>query len=212
MRLRENPTETDAAELRVPPALAALVDKAVETFDSDRAASREYLLNATILIAAQARRSPDSGAASGGAGLATWQIKRVLRYIEDNLGGLIESTQLAASARLSVSHMSRAFRTSFGVAPWQYVSQRRLHLACEKMRTTELSLAEIALACGLCDQSHLCRLFRRLLSVTPNQWRRENVDGSLARPTSAVTGTGNFRPGSVTRLPPPVATGVVTNA
>lgn len=207
MSSRENPTETGEAVFRIPPALAALIEKAVESFDLDSGACRDYLLSATILIGAQSRRRQQP-TGNGGAGLATWQIKRVLSYIEDNLDGLMEAKALAASARLSVSHMSRAFKASFGVAPWQYVSQRRLHLACEKMRTTSLSLAEIALACGLCDQSHLCRLFRRLLGVTPNQWRRENLAGSDALPGAG----GDFQPGSVTRRPLPPATVVATNA
>jgi AraC-like DNA-binding protein len=41
------------------------------------------------------------------------------------------------------------------------------------MLTTTEPLCRIALDCGLCDQSHLTRLFRRVVGTTPNAWRRE---------------------------------------
>jgi len=43
------------------------------------------------------------------------------------------------------------------------------------MRTTSEPLARIALDCGLCDQSHLTRQFRRLVGMTPRAWRREQA-------------------------------------
>jgi AraC family transcriptional regulator len=41
------------------------------------------------------------------------------------------------------------------------------------MLESDEPLAQIAIACGLCDQSHLCRMFRRVVGVTPRAWRRE---------------------------------------
>ena len=37
--------------------------------------------------------------------------------------------------------------------------------------TGQLSLAEIALACGFADQAHMSRLFRRHLDLPPARWR-----------------------------------------
>jgi AraC-like DNA-binding protein len=42
------------------------------------------------------------------------------------------------------------------------------------MRTTHEPLAQVAVACGLFDHAHFCRLFRRVVGVTPSAWRRAN--------------------------------------
>lgn len=49
---------------------------------------------------------------------------------------------------------------------------RRCELAKELLRSSPLSLAEIALACGFADQSHFTRAFARLVGMTPGAWRR----------------------------------------
>ena len=72
--------------------------------------------------------------------------------------------------------MFRAFKVSVGTAPFQYITGRRVELACLMMKTTHESLSQIAIACGLCDQSHLCRVFRRTLGMSPAVWRRVSAD------------------------------------
>jgi len=62
------------------------------------------------------------------------------------------------------------------------VAQRRVELARKLMRTTSDPLSHIAIQCGLCDQSHLCRLFRRLVGQSPHAWRRANAGGPRELP------------------------------
>jgi AraC-like DNA-binding protein len=40
------------------------------------------------------------------------------------------------------------------------------------MSTTQEPLSQIAIACGLCDQAHLCKVFRRMIGMSPSAWRR----------------------------------------
>jgi transcriptional regulator GlxA family with amidase domain len=79
---------------------------------------------------------------------------------------------LAEIARLSTGYFSRSFTRSVGVTPSSYIAERRLARAQDLMLTTADPLSQIALACGLCDQSQLTRLFRRCLGTKPNTWRR----------------------------------------
>ncbi len=110
--------------------------------------------------------------ASGG--LKAWQVDRVLAYIETHIETSLLATELAALARLSGSYFFRAFKISFGQSPHAYILSRRV--ACAKrlmMSADPPSLAEIALCCGLADQAHLSRVFRRLVGETPGAWRRK---------------------------------------
>jgi AraC family transcriptional regulator len=50
--------------------------------------------------------------------------------------------------------------------------QRRIDKAKDLLRSSDLSLNEIALACGFADQSHFTAVFTRMVGVSPGFWRR----------------------------------------
>jgi AraC-like DNA-binding protein len=122
--------------------------------------------------------SVDSGFAR--RGLAPWQKRKVDRYLRDKLEHSIGLNELASEARLSVSHFFRAFKKSFVDTPNAYVLRLRLELAQKLMLTTDDPLSQIALSCGLADQAHLSKLFRRTIHDTPNAWRRRNLTDAQA--------------------------------
>ncbi|MCK8787725.1 AraC family transcriptional regulator [Roseomonas sp. NAR14] len=106
------------------------------------------------------------------AGLAPWQQRRVQDFVEAHLHERILVVEMAARVRLSRSFFSRAFGCTFGATPHAYLMLRRLDRAMALMGGTNAPLAEVAASCGLSDQAHLSRLFRRHLAMTPREWRR----------------------------------------
>ena len=88
-------------------------------------------------------------------------------HIEAHLDRPIRNEDVAAIVRLNPSHFGRAFRNSFGEPPHEYVIRRRIERAQGLMLSTDAPLSEIALDCGLADQAHLSRLFRRLVGKLP---------------------------------------------
>jgi AraC family transcriptional regulator len=105
-------------------------------------------------------------------GLAPWQERRAQEVLSANLDGSVPLKDVARECRLSVSHFSRAFRRTIGVAPHNWLVTRRIEVAKEKLRDTRLSLSNVALACGFADQSHLTRVFTGMVGVSPGAWRR----------------------------------------
>jgi len=105
-------------------------------------------------------------------GLAAWQTKRIVTYIEANLGSKIAIRQMADLVALSESHFSRAFKQSLGSSPMAYVRLRRIERARLMMTSTSEPLMDIALACGFTDQPHLNKYFRRVVGMSPGLWRR----------------------------------------
>ena len=105
-------------------------------------------------------------------GLAPWQERRAKEILSANLDGNMPLKDVARECRLSVSHFSRAFRRTMGVAPHNWLLTRRVELAKEKLRDRELSLSDVALACGFADQSHLTRMFTGTVGISPGAWRR----------------------------------------
>ena len=104
--------------------------------------------------------------------LLSWQVRRIKAHIDAHLTESIRTEQLAALLRLSVGHFSRAFKFTFGVSARDYLTRRRIEFAQGLMLSTRESLGAIALSCGMSDQSHFTRWFRRIVGETPHQWRR----------------------------------------
>ena len=113
-------------------------------------------------------------------GLLAWQLNRVVDHIEIHLAEKIMAMDLADLANVSVGQLIRAFKISVGVPPFHYIASRRVELACTMMSTTREPLSQIAIACGLCDQAHLCKVFRRMIGISPSTWRRTMPDRDTA--------------------------------
>lgn len=119
-------------------------------------------------------------------GLAPRTMKRVILFIDSNIGTSITISTLATIAGLSKSHFYRTFATSFGVSPHTFLMQRRIERAQDLISQTDEPLAEIALSCGLSDQAHLTRLFRRFAGITPGQWRRRSAISAVPSPLAVL--------------------------
>ena len=100
------------------------------------------------------------------------KLRTVVEYIMENLDGSPRLGQMAAVARLSPSHFARRFKAATGLAPHQYVIARRVERAQHLLKSNdEVGLAEVALRVGFVDQSHFSFHFKRIVGVTPRQFR-----------------------------------------
>ncbi|WP_198381147.1 helix-turn-helix domain-containing protein [Roseomonas sp. KE2513] len=176
----------DAALHAVPGAVAAgpiaatvsqLMQDARDLLPHDRRAAALTLLRASRLLDAPVA-GPTTVAASVPVvvpgGLARWQMIRLTDYVEAHLDQPIVQKALASQIRLSSGHFARAFKQSFGRTAHTYVMERRIERAKGLMLRTSAPLCEIALACGLSDQAHFSRVFRRIAGSTPLAWRRQH--------------------------------------
>lgn len=127
-------------------------------------------------------RRPDGHQSPPTGGLAGWQLRRVIAHVESRLCRNLSTDELALVASLSPGHFCRAFKVSMGETPHAYVIRQRIRRAQWLMLETGHSLSDIASACGLTDQAHLTRLFKRLVGTTPLSWRRTWQGSALAAP------------------------------
>lgn len=156
-----------------------LMRRAIVALESDCQAARRCLNEAVALLAPQrADPTADDPLARGvfeSGGLARWQARRAVAYIDDHLESRLDVPLLAKLVSFSKSHFSRAFKQSLGLPPMAYVKLRRIERAKALMTATNQQLTAIAFICGFADQSHLNRSFRRVIGVSPGRWRRTNV-------------------------------------
>jgi len=162
------PNETVATQ-----ALAQFIAAAGTALDTNPKIAHDCIMRAIALLQSSVSSPAPSAARTGG--LAMWQARRVSTYISANLHARICLDDLAAILHLSAGHFCRAFRQTFGQTPMSYVTNRRIHRAQELLLRSREPLAEVALQCGLNDQPHFTKVFRRSVGVPPGAWRRRHV-------------------------------------
>ena len=108
-------------------------------------------------------------------GLAPWQKRRLVELIDSNLDGELRLSYLAEQCGLSVSHLSRSFKRSFGVPVHRYLIARRVERAKFLLRCSSAPLSEIALESGFSDQAAFSRTFRAVVGTSPMRWLNERM-------------------------------------
>lgn len=167
--------------------LAQLIACASDSVDGDPVAAKACIRRAAELLGSGQREIARAvRPATHTVALASWQERRVTEYVEAHLASNIRAVELARVSRLSTGHFFRAFRASFGETPLTYVAKRRIQHSQMLMASSRATLAEVALECGLFDQPHFTRVFRRIVGMTPGAWRRRFTDSGLGRIRSVV--------------------------
>jgi AraC-like DNA-binding protein len=103
----------------------------------------------------------------------TKAIAQVRDYLETHYADNVSIDALGELVGLSPYYLIRSFHHQVGLPPHSYQRHCQLLHAKRALRTS-LPLADIALAHGFYDQSHLTRHFKRVFGVTPSQYRRSN--------------------------------------
>lgn len=166
--------EGSSVMLKMRSAMAELCSAMRSALDQERGSAEDSLRRVAEILQEMGTTAAVNPEPTRG-GLAPWQIRKVTSHIEANLDRSIKNEELAELVRLNPSHFGRAFRNSLGEPPHEYVIRRRVERAQGLMLSTDASLSEIALDCGLADQSHLTRLFRRFAGESPRAWRRARI-------------------------------------
>jgi AraC family transcriptional regulator len=142
-----------------------------ERSDPDQRQYREVL---GILLMHELLRLNNGCVAPGEyrGGLAEWQKRKVAQYIEEHLSETIPLAVLAELAKLSPFHFARAFKQSFDVPPYQYVSNRRMERAMTLLVNPATSVMQVALNVGFSDSSSFSTRFRKHTGLSPTIYRR----------------------------------------
>ena len=105
-------------------------------------------------------------------GLAAWQQRRIVEFIEEHLADDFPLAALANLAQLSTYHFARAFKRSFGIPPHRYHTNRRIERARALLADPKTSVADVALEVGFSGASAFAATFRRTTGQTPTDYRR----------------------------------------
>ena len=124
---------------------------------------------AYYLLRRYAVRTTRTGKYRGGMPAA--RLNRVLDFMRQNYARDTRLWELAQLAGMSPHYFCELFKQSTGLSPHQYFLQQRIARAKECLRNPEVTVSQVAASTGFADQSHFTKVFRRIVGITPAQFR-----------------------------------------
>jgi AraC family transcriptional regulator len=79
---------------------------------------------------------------------------------------------VAAAVGVHPTHLARVFRQHYHCTLGDYLRRLRIDFACYQIAHSDTPLLEIALAAGFADQSHFSKTFKRLVGITPAEFKK----------------------------------------
>lgn len=98
-------------------------------------------------------------------------IRKALRYMSDNYSEHLELSQVAEYVQLSPSYFSSLFHQTVGVSFREQLCRIRVEESKRLLLNKQYTLADIAISMGFPDQSYYCKVFKRIVGVTPGKYR-----------------------------------------
>jgi AraC-like DNA-binding protein len=150
--------------------LWTLIKLLTEAIDDSDPTSQLYGDSLTAAVVARILEKPKERKGND-CRLSAIQLNDALNYLEAKMPARVDLLTLANLAGLSLSHYSRAFKASTGLAPYQWQLQARVEKAKDLLVSTNKCLEDIAGTTGFADAAHFGRKFRQITGATPAAWR-----------------------------------------
>lgn len=99
-------------------------------------------------------------------------LRHLEAFIRANMASHLTVAALAQVVRIEPAKFGRAFKAQTGMTPYQYVQTVRIAMACGALKSKRLAISELAFQLGFSDQSHLTRVFRKHMGMTPAQYQK----------------------------------------
>ena len=104
-------------------------------------------------------------------GLAPYQLKIVVEYIQHHLDCDLTLNTLASLIEISPHYFASLFKQSTGLSPHKYITRCRLEQAKTLLSKKNMAIALICQEVGFKNQSHFTRVFRQHFKITPKAYR-----------------------------------------
>ncbi len=112
---------------------------------------------------------------SSGSGETPEFMKKINEYCGNNPDVDLNVDELAKISGYSRYHFTRLFSARRGISPGAFIRELRLNRAVKFLQTEEMSVKEVASACGFDDTSYFCKAFRKSFGVSPAKFRNSGM-------------------------------------
>lgn len=98
-----------------------------------------------------------------------------INFMLENLDKKLKLNEIAKAVTLSVSHYSKLFQTRTGHSPIDYFIQLKVQKACRLLDNSSWMIADVARESGFDDQFYFSRVFRKVMGLSPAEYRKRKV-------------------------------------
>ena len=127
-----------------------------------------YLFHSALIASSSLQKKPSGGS------LREFYIREALSFIEQHYHEEIGVEDIAAYCRLDRSYLGKLFRNVLNITPHEFFIRYRINKACELMKITDRTIAEISKLVGYPNQFVFSRLFKKNMNLPPKEWRNSN--------------------------------------
>lgn len=103
-------------------------------------------------------------------------IDKAKLFINTHLAENISLNDAADAVGVSVYYLSRIFKGFSGMSFVDYIAKQRVTRAKGLLKYSRLSISKISQECGFSDQNYFCKVFKKIVGVTPSQYRKTITD------------------------------------
>jgi AraC family transcriptional regulator len=100
-------------------------------------------------------------------------LKQAKELLHDRFSENLTLSEIASAVGVHPVYLTSEFRRRFHCSIGEYIRQLRISYVCREISDTDTPLVEIAVAAGFYDQSHFSRTFKKLIGITPAQYRNK---------------------------------------
>jgi AraC family transcriptional regulator len=160
------------------PALSTLMQRMQQELINPGFASQLYIESAGNMVLIELARylkqvRGQHAHSPASSGLAPWQLRRIKQRTEEIMKrGVPSLAELAELCGASQDRVMRGFKASTGMTLHRYVEEKRLSLAKSLLENDQYSIKEIAFRLKFSSQTYFSAAFRKLLAVTPTEYRK----------------------------------------
>lgn len=101
-----------------------------------------------------------------------FNLSKVTGFMEENISQKINLQQIADSLKLSKFYFAKQFLQHTGVSPIRYFLELKIKHACKLLDESNISVKDVALKIGYDDPYYFSRLFKKIMGLSPTQYRQ----------------------------------------
>jgi len=103
------------------------------------------------------------------------QLNNILRFIEENYMYTIKTGSISKQFNISTYYLCHLFKETLGQSLSEYTNKIRLDKASELLKTTNMTISEIAMITGFEDSGYFCRMFKKQYNCSPTFYRKSEL-------------------------------------
>ncbi|MBQ7839418.1 MAG: response regulator [Lachnospiraceae bacterium] len=102
-------------------------------------------------------------------------VDQIIKYIQTHIDDSLKRTDIAAAVYLTPDYVTKIFKDKMNMTLKEYILKEKINIARDRLRTTDLSIEEIALRGGFTNFSYFSQLYKKYTGITPNKERKNKL-------------------------------------